>query len=117
MIISTRHFGRIVKNDGENLQRDENGNLIIHDPEHPNKDATRYICRVTDKENLEASNQLFIEFVEEVHRRGMKVILDGVFNHCGSFNKWLDRECIYEDAPGYEKGAFRIKRQPIPHIL
>ena len=106
------HFGRIVKNDGENLQRDENGNLIIHDPEHPNKDATRYICRVTDKENLEASNQLFIEFVEEVHRRGMKVILDGVFNHCGSFNKWLDRECIYEDAPGYEKGAFVSKDRP-----
>ena len=106
------HFGRIVKNDGENLQRDENGNLIIHDPEHPNKDATSYICRVTDKENLEASNQLFIEFVEEVHRRGMKVILDGVFNHCGSFNKWLDRECIYEDAPGYEKGAFVSKDSP-----
>ena len=106
------HFGRIVKNDGENLQRDENGNLIIHDPEHPNKDATRYICRVTDKENLEASNQLFIEFVEEVHRRGMKVILDGVFNHCGSFNKWPDRECIYEDAPGYEKGAFVSKDSP-----
>ena len=106
------HFGRIVKNDGENLQRDENGNLIIHDPEHPNKDATRYICRVTDKENLEASKQLFIEFVEEVHRRGMKVILDGVFNHCGSFNKWLDRECIYEDAPGYEKGAFVSKDSP-----
>ena len=106
------HFGRIVKNDGENLQRDENGNLIIHDPEHPNKDATRYICRVTDKENLEASTQLFIEFVEEVHRRGMKVILDGVFNHCGSFNKWLDRECIYEDAPGYEKGAFVSKDSP-----
>ena len=106
------HFGRIVKNDGENLQRDENGNLIIHDPEHPNKDATRYICRVTDKENLEASNQLFIEFVEEVHRRGKKVILDGVFNHCGSFNKWLDRECIYEDAPGYEKGAFVSKDSP-----
>lgn len=106
------HFGRIVKNDGDNLQRDENGNLIIHDQEHPNKDATRYICRVTDKENLEASNQLFIEFVEEVHRRGMKVILDGVFNHCGSFNKWLDRECIYEDAPGYEKGAFVSKDSP-----
>ena len=106
------HFGRIVKNDGENLQRDENGNLIIHDPEHPNKDATRYICRVTDKENLEASNQLFIEFVEEVHRRGMKVILDGLFKHCGSFNKWLDRECIYEDAPGYEKGAFVSKDSP-----
>jgi len=36
----------------------------------------------------------------------MKIILDGVFNHCGSFNKWLDRECIYENQEGYEKGAF-----------
>ena len=79
---------------------------------HPNQSATRYICRVTDKENLEASNQLFIEFVEEVHRRGMKVILDGVFNHCGSFNKWLDRECIYEHAPGYAKGAFVDRESP-----
>ena len=44
--------------------------------------------------------------VEEVHRRGMKIILDGVFNHCGSFNKWMDRERIYENQPGYEKGAY-----------
>ena len=99
------HFGKIVKDEGELLQKDEYGNWKA-DPVYPNKSATRYVCRVTDKENLEASNALFAEFVEEVHRRGMKVILDGVFNHCGSFNKWLDRECIYEDAPGYEKGAF-----------
>lgn len=99
------HIGRIVKDEGEVLHRDQNGNLQC-DYEHPNKSATKYICRVTDKENLEASNQLFIEFVEEVHRRGMKVILDGVFNHCGSFNKWLDRECIYENEEGYAKGAF-----------
>ena len=105
------HFGRIVKDEGEVLQRDENGNLKA-DPTYPNKSASRYICRVTDKENLEASNQLFAEFVEEVHRRGMKVILDGVFNHCGSFNKWLDRECIYENAPGYEKGAYGAEDSP-----
>ena len=105
------HFGRIVKDEGDVLQRDENGNLKA-DPTYPNKSASRYICRVTDKENLEASNQLFAEFVEEVHRRGMKVILDGVFNHCGSFNKWLDRECIYENAPGYEKGAYVAEDSP-----
>lgn len=105
------HFGRIVKDEGEVLQRDENGNLKAN-PTYPNKSASRYICRVTDKENLEASNQLFAEFVEEVHRRGMKVILDGVFNHCGSFNKWLDRECIYENAPGYEKGAYVAEDSP-----
>lgn len=105
------HIGRIVKDEGELLKRDANGRLIC-DTARPNQSATRYICRVTDKENLEASNQLFIEFVEEVHRRGMKVILDGVFNHCGSFNKWLDRECIYENAPGYAKGAFIEKESP-----
>ena len=49
---------------------------------------------------------MFAKVVEEAHKRGMRVIMDGVFNHCGSFNKWLDRERIYEHAEGYEKGAF-----------
>ena len=47
----------------------------------------------------------------------MKVILDGVFNHCGSFNKWLDRECIYEDAQGYEKGAYVSGESPYRTFL
>ena len=42
----------------------------------------------------------------------MKVILDGVFNHCGSFNKWLDRECIYEGQKGYEPGAYVSEASP-----
>ncbi|MBR1742026.1 MAG: alpha amylase N-terminal ig-like domain-containing protein, partial [Lachnospiraceae bacterium] len=46
------HIGRIVKDEGEVLKRDEHGNIIC-DYSHPNKDATKYICRVTDKENLE----------------------------------------------------------------
>ena len=49
---------------------------------------------------------MLIKVVEEAHARGMHVILDGVFNHCGSFNKWMDRERIYENQPGYEKGAY-----------
>ena len=90
------HFGKIVKDTGECL------------PEgcKDNRQASRYITRVTDKENLEASNELFAKLVEEIHKRGMRVILDGVFNHCGSFNKWLDRESIYENQEGYEKGAY-----------
>lgn len=43
---------------------------------------------------------------------GMRVIIDGVFNHCGSFNKWLDRERIYEGKEGYAKGAFIEKDSP-----
>ena len=65
-----------------------------------------------DIRNLEASNQLFIKLVEEMHKRGMRVILDGVFNHCGSFNKWMDRERIYEPQPDYPKGAYVSKESP-----
>lgn len=96
------HFGVIVKDEGECLPEGSKSN----------KDSTRYICRVTDKANLEAGNRLFIRLVEEVHRRGMRIILDGVFNHCGSFNKWLDRECIYENQEGYEKGAYVSQDSP-----
>ncbi|MDO5345084.1 MAG: glycoside hydrolase family 13 protein [Lachnospiraceae bacterium] len=90
------HFGKIVMDEGE---------LLPHWAKD-NKQATKYINRVTRKENLEASNQLFIRLVEEAHSRGIKVILDGVFNHCGSFNKWMDRERIYENQPGYAPGAY-----------
>ncbi len=96
------HFGKIVSDEGE----------LLRDDQHENKDATRYIDRVTNKKNLEASNDLFAKVVCEAHKRGIKVILDGVFNHCGSFNKWLDRERIYENAQGYEKGAFIDKNSP-----
>lgn len=90
------HFGKIVKDEGE----------LLNEGQHLNREATKYITRVTDKLNLEASNEFFARFVDEVHRRGMKVILDGVFNHCGSFNKWLDKEQIYENQAGYDKGAY-----------
>ncbi len=96
------HIGRIVKDEGETLPEGDNDNTH----------ATRYIRRVTDKANLEASNELFRELVEEAHRRGMKFILDGVFNHCGSFNKWLDRERIYEKEEGYQKGAYVSAESP-----
>ena len=90
------HYGRIVHDEGECLQE---GDIR-------NKNSSRYIDRVTNKENLEASNALFAELTAEIHKRGMRIILDGVFNHCGSFNKWMDRECIYENQEGYEKGAY-----------
>jgi len=71
-----------------------------------NRYASRYRNRVTDKRNLEASNAFFAKLVSEIHRRGMKVILDGVFNHCGSFNKWMDKQKIYGKERGYEEGAY-----------
>lgn len=96
------HLGKIVND----------GGIPLGNKDKKNSHATKYIRRVTDKENLEASNELFIRLVKEAHARGMRVILDGVFNHCGSFNKWLDRERIYEEEKGYEKGAYISKESP-----
>lgn len=96
------HLGKIVEEKGE----------LLPEGQRENRFASKYINRVTNLANLEASNQLFVKVVEEAHRRGMRVIMDGVFNHCGSFNKWLDRERIYEEAEGYEKGAYVSAESP-----
>lgn len=96
------HFGTLVVDEGDVLPE---GNLN-------NTDASRYICRVTRRENLEASDELFRTLVEEAHARSIRVILDGVFNHCGSFNKWLDREKLYSGQDGYPDGAYRSADSP-----
>ena len=84
----------------------------MQDWEKHNGYAPKYIRRVTSRENLEKSDAYFATLCAEIHRRGMKIILDGVFNHCGSFNKWMDREGIYLGKPGYEKGACQDNNSP-----
>ncbi|MBO6128080.1 MAG: glycoside hydrolase family 13 protein [Pseudobutyrivibrio sp.] len=93
----------IIKNDGGECLKPN---------EYDNSKASKYIQRVTNKENLEASNKFFADFVREAHEKGIRVIIDGVFNHCGSFNKWLNREKIYSRAEGYEPGAYETKDSP-----
>lgn len=96
------HFGKIVKDGGN----------IIGENQNNNKNAEKYKIRTTNIENLEASNQLFIELVEKAHQHNIKIIIDGVFNHCGSFNKWMDREELYKDNGDYAKGAYESKESP-----
>ncbi|WP_035800152.1 glycoside hydrolase family 13 protein [Butyrivibrio sp. NC3005] len=103
------HFGVIIEDGGDNL------------PENvtDNQKATRYIKRVTSIKNLEASDELFARLVQKAHEKGMKVILDGVFNHCGSFNKWLDKEKIYgggayKDKESSYKSFFKFKKNSWP---
>ena len=68
-----------------------------------------YSTRSALKENLRASDEYFASFVKKCHEAGIRVIVDGVFNHCGSFNKMMDAEGIYKDMPGYEVGAFHTR--------
>ena len=77
-----------------------------------NEMAQRYIQRTTSHANLERSDKLFADLCEEIHRRGMRVILDGVFNHCGSFSRWMDREGIYRSIGVADRGAYRCLESP-----
>ena len=86
----------------------EDGGALVFDGEN-NHEATKYITRITSEKNLTQSDMLLADMVEEAHQRGMKVIIDGVFNHCGAFHKWMDKEGIYI---GISKGAFQDESSP-----
>jgi alpha-glucosidase len=89
------HYGVIINDGGKPLEDGTSDNTY----------AEMYVTRVTDKENLEASNALMIKLIEIAHQNGIRIILDGVFNHCGAFNKWLDREGFYKNGD-YPIGAY-----------
>lgn len=93
------HLGKIVQEDG----------TVLPPEAEDNSQASRYISRTTSDENLTASDALFCQLVQEAHKLGMKVILDGVFNHCGAFHRWLDREGFYRDQT---PGAFQKEDSP-----
>ena len=63
------HYTVLVKDGGSTIPEGAKDNL----------QAEKYRLRVCDKENLEASNRFFAELVEEMHKRGIRVIMDGVF--------------------------------------
>lgn len=96
------HLGVIVKD----------ADKVLNEESESNAESDKYVTRITNFENLEASNELLRVLIEEAHKRDIKVILDGVFNHCGSFNKWLDREKLYSGKEGYPDGAFVSKESP-----
>ncbi|MDR1067299.1 MAG: glycoside hydrolase family 13 protein [Clostridiales bacterium] len=96
------HYGKIIKDGGEPLSRDK----------FSNRYATKYTLRTTDKANLDASDSLFCDLVKIAHKNGVKIILDGVFNHCGAFNKWMDKENFYSGKKNHPNGAYLDKNSP-----
>ncbi|MDO4266166.1 MAG: glycoside hydrolase family 13 protein [Eubacteriales bacterium] len=76
------------------------------------KEDGDYVKRTADPVNLEASDAFFAGFIARCHEEGIKVIIDGVFNHCGSYNRMMDRGGIYRRAGGYEPGAYETADSP-----
>jgi len=96
------HLTVIAEDGGEGLAAEAQGK--------PN--ARRHQKRGADPKNLAASDRFFAAFTEEAHRFGFRILLDGVFNHCGSFHKWLDREKIYAKQGSYAPGAYLERESP-----
>lgn len=54
------------------------------------------------------ADQLFLKFIKECHKRGMKVILDGVFNHVGT-TFWAFQDVVKNQQNSKFKDWFVIK--------
>ncbi|MCL2619982.1 MAG: alpha-glycosidase [Defluviitaleaceae bacterium] len=55
---------------------------------------------ISDYENVDpcfGDNQLLADLIALAHNHGIKVILDGVFNHCGHLHRWLDKDGEHAD--------------------
>jgi glycosidase len=54
------------------------------------------------------ADKLFLKLIEEVHRREMKIIIDGVFNHMG-LNSWAFKDVFEKQKESKYKDWFSIK--------
>lgn len=36
------------------------------------------------------SNEAYCKLIETIHRKGMKIVMDMIYNHCGSHHWWID---------------------------
>ena len=100
------HYGKIV----------EDCNGLLPDGDRENFHAKKYVKRVTDRKNLEASNELFAKLTEEIHARGMKIILDGVFNTAVPLtNGWTENGSMRDSR--LCPGSLCIGGQPLPFLF
>lgn len=55
-----------------------------------------------------SADKLFLKLIEEVHRKEMKIIIDGVFNHMG-LNSWAFKDVVEKQKESKYKEWFSIK--------
>ena len=55
-----------------------------------------------------SADKLFLKLIQEVHKRGMKIILDGVFNHVGT-SFWAFQDVVKNQQKSPFKDWFKIR--------
>jgi len=61
-----------------------------------------------------SADKLFLKLIQEVHKRGMKIILDGVFNHVGT-SFWAFQDVVKNQQKSAFKDWFRIRAWDDPN--
>ena len=61
-----------------------------------------------------SADKLFLKLIQEVHKRGMKIILDGVFNHVGT-SFWAFEDVVKNQQKSNFKDWFRIRSWDDPN--
>jgi alpha-glucosidase len=54
------------------------------------------------------SNKEFADLVKELHKNGIKIILDGIFNHTGEGHRWFNKLNLFKE----KIGAYNSKDSP-----
>ena len=75
------------------------GDIKMIESEFPDNSAT-WVWTSADK--------LFLNLINEVHKRDMKIIIDGVFNHMG-LNSWAFKDVVKNQQKSKYKEWFKIK--------
>jgi cyclomaltodextrinase len=92
---NTSNYAHIDHNFGP----DPEGDLQIMATENPEDPSTWHWT---------AADELFLHFIREAHRSGMRVIIDGVFNHVGT-DFWAFRDVLKNQENSKYKDWFVIK--------
>lgn len=81
-----------------NFGPDPEGDLKIIEQENPNDPASW---------KWTSADKLFFKMISEIHKRGMKVIIDGVFNHVGT-KFWAFRDLAEKGEASEYRDWFRV---------
>lgn len=76
---------------------------IFESPTNHRYDANDYM----QIDSLFGTEEEFTELVEKVHARGLRIILDGVFNHCSSASKYFKAAQHDKASPYYRWFTFK----------
>jgi glycosidase len=84
----------------------------------PDPEGDRIIWAKEDPSNpitwqWTSADKLFLKLIDEVHRRGMKIIIDGVFNHTGT-QFWAFKDIVENQSESKFKDWFIIKKLDDP---